>query len=795
MAEQVRPWLWKVPEGGVIGKHVKVKDGYPKVSGKGLYTRDVYRPGMLYAKMVRSPHTRAKIKNLDISEARALPGVWDVITYQDPDFNKIKWFNYKFFKGMVIGESDAEMKLTKATVDANGPVVDAYSKKDEANWNGQPLGIIVVAESEEKCDEALKLIKIEWEKLPWIMDVEEALKPEAPVLYPDMTPDNNLRRQTVLQHGDVEKGFQEADKIVEFEAYRDEMSWGGTEGMVGIAEWKGDQLECWFHGQDPRQSGQQAIETLSKVSKLTIHTPFQGAIFGGLSWMGVPETMLTIAAVAAKRTGRPVKVLYDHSHFHGFEEALGKYKFKVGFKNNGKITAVQLHYIGTCLVGDAVGKLYQASNIKNIKCTHDVPHVNRGPVGPQRAGAMECIVVTEVYEHVAGELGMDPTKIADINDGCYGKDMDWVNENVKKVQGFDPTRDSLKEVLEAGKKAIDWDNKWHLPGTKRLPNGKYHGIGCAWFEAWTKGWNSNEKVGVMMLRDGSVNILARGCENGTHRPSTYTQIVASELGMRYEDVNWKNQDDPGFDVAGLGSSSGLLRNAPPLIKASRKLKQIILECAVKPIPGPFGGTMAGPLFPDKKAEELDLQNSEIFEKANPANRKPVSTVAAFFTNELFAWDSKTVNTEEKYNLGRQAYFVEVEVDPDTGEVEVKNVVVARDCGRVFNPDSCDQQLYGVYQGLGRSKTEAIYHDPRTGIRLNDNLIDYPQLTMNDIESIDIHKIETGLGYGPYGMIGLGESSACCTQAITGPAIYNAIGKYVDSFPTTPDKILKALGKV
>jgi CO/xanthine dehydrogenase Mo-binding subunit len=297
-----------------------------------------------------------------------------------------------------------------------------------------------------------------------------------------------------------------------------------------------------------------------------------------------------------------------------------------------------------------------------------------------------------------------------------------------------------------------------------------------------------------MLRDGTVNILARGCENGTHRPSTYTQIVASEMGMRYEDVNWKNSDDPGFDVAPLGASSGLLRNSPPLIRASRKLKQVILECAVKPRMG-FMGPALGPLFPGKKAEELDIRDSEVYEKANPANRKPIASVAAFFANELFAWDTSAINREKKYIMGRQAYFVEVEVDPDTGQVEVKNVVISRDCGRVFNPDSCDQQLYGVYQGLGRSATEVIYHDPRTGVKLNDNLIDYPQLTMNDLETIDIHKIETGLGYGPYGMIGLGESATCCTMTITGPAIYNAIGKYVDSFPTTPDKVLKALGKI
>jgi CO/xanthine dehydrogenase Mo-binding subunit len=790
MAEEVyRPWLWKVPEGGVLGKHVKIKDGYAKASGRGLYTRDIFRPGMLYAKFVRSPFSHARIKNVDVSAAKSLPGVWDVITYDDPDI-KVGWFNYRFFSSMVVGESDAEIKFTKPGIDANGPLADAYTKLDTAGWYGQPMGIIVVAESEEKCDLALKLIKIDWEQLPWIINVEEALKPGAPVLFPELTPENNLRRETVLSYGNVEKGFREADKVIEFKVEHDEMSWAGTEAMVAVAEWKGDQLECWFHGQDARHNGQQAIEKIVKINKMTIHTPLQGGTFGGLAWMGVPETMTLIAGTAARRTGRPVKALYDHSHFHGFEEAMGAYYFKVGFKNDGKISAVQLHYIGPCLIGNTVGKLHQASSIPNIQCTQSVPHQNRGPVGPQRAGAPECTVVTAVFDHVAGELGIDPTKIALINDGCDGKDMAWITENVKKTQGFDPSRDSLKEVLEAGKKAIDWDRKWHLPGAKKLPNGKYHGLGCMWVEAWTHYWGSSEKIGLVMLRDGTINILARGCENGTHRPSTYTQIVASETGLRYEDVNWKNSDDPGFDVAGLGSSSGLLRNSPPLVRASRKLKKTILECAVKPRVG-----ILGPLFPGQTAEQLDLRDSQIFEKANPANKKPVASVAAYFPNELFAWDTSAINTEKKYIMGRQAYFVEVEVDPDTGVTEIKKVVVSRDCGRVFNPDSCDQQLYGVYQGLGRSATEVVYRDPRTGVKLNDNLIDYPQLTMNDIESVDIEKIETGLGYGPYGMIGLGESASCCTMTITGPAIYNAIGKYVDSFPTTPDKVLRALGKI
>jgi CO/xanthine dehydrogenase Mo-binding subunit len=798
MAEDLyRPWLWKVPEGGVIGKHVRLKNGQEKASGKGIYSRDVYRPGMLYAKFIRSPYIRAKVKNVDATEAKALRGVWDVITYNDEAFD-LKWFNLGAFAGPP-PESD-ELIITKKGIDVDGQLLDAYTEPDRANWHGQPVGVIVVAENEQICDEALRLVKIEWEELPWIIDPQEALKPDARVLFPEMSPDNNLRREVIHIYGDVEKGFREADRVVEFRADHGELGWGGIEAAVAVAEYKGEKLDVWFRGQDPKRDSQEALERYVKRNQVNAHIPLQGGSFGNICQIGVPRTMVMIAAIAAKKTGRPVKVLYDQSHFHGFEEGLGYYYYKVGFKQNGRITAVQIHYIGTCMMGSLVDKLRSATNIPNIKCIETVPYHNRGPAGPHRAGGMECSVVTSVFEHVTGELGIDPTKVAVINDGCEGHDMAWVNENVKKVQGFDPTRDSLKEVLEKGKKAIDWDNKWHLPGTKLLPNGNYHGMGVVWLEAWSHYHYRALKMGLVISHDGTIGILARGVETGTHRVTTYPQIVADEVGMRFEDVYWKNYDDMGFDASLIGSSAGLQWNVPVLVRAARKMKQQILEYAVSPTQQAAGALypdkkpVDGTLFPGKKPEELDIKNSEIFEKAYPKNRKPVVELAKLFDDQVFVWDFGKFVDEKKYIMGRQAYFVEVEVNPETGETLIKKVVIARDCGKVINPDSCDQQLYGVYQGLGRANTEVIYRDPRTGVRLNTNLIDYPQLTMNDIESIGIEKIETGLGYGPYGLIGIGESAGCSPCAITGPAIHNAIGKYIDSYPTTPDKVLKALGK-
>jgi xanthine dehydrogenase molybdenum-binding subunit len=165
---------------------------------------------------------------------------------------------------------------------------------------------------------------------------------------------------------------------------------------------------------------------------------------------------------------------------------------------------------------------------------------------------------------------------------------------------------------------------------------------------------------------------------------------------------------------------------------------------------------------------------------------------------FFAWDfPPMVDRKLKMHvMARQCYFTEVEVDPETGMVDVVKHVVVNDVGKAINPDAINGQQYGgAYMGIGRSKTEAVFYDPQTGVKLNDNHIGYPILTMNDLGPIDCHILESGLGYGAYGVYGCGESGAACTSTITAPAIYNAVGKWVTQFPTTPDRVLRALGKI
>ena len=291
-----------------------------------------------------------------------------------------------------------------------------------------------------------------------------------------------------------------------------------------------------------------------------------------------------------------------------------------------------------------------------------------------------------------------------------------------------------------------------------------------------------------------------------------------------EDVRFKHQDDAGFYTMTPDTSTNLCVNGWAVRHAARMLKQKILETAV----APRGVTQLGgfpPAFPDKRPDELDIRDGVIFERADPSNRM---TVADFvgpsgaagpllsgtgepflagkeglaypmrLTPPLFehAWQiQRGTYLGVRLRFCRQAHFMEVEVDTETGEVDITKVVTVNDVGKVINWDGCEGQAYGgAYMGVGRGRTEEVVHDRRTGIMLNGNLLNYKIPTLMDIGSIDTILVETGMGYGPYGTVGIGEDVATVVPALIGPAIQNAIGVWVEGYPTTPDRVLKALGK-
>jgi len=778
----------------VLGKRgIRRIDGYRKTSGTAIYTRDIQLPGMLHARFLTSPYPNTRIKSMDTSKAEALPGVRAVLRYDDPE---------------VAG------KRAISTYGGEEDILAGY-----AYFQGQQVGAVVAADTEDIANEALKLIDVEWEERPFILDQEEAAEPGAPLTRPESMPESNILppptwAPPAFELGDVEKGFKEADKVVEFEARRRYHGCPDAECPNGVSKWEGECLELWVHHQHPYEFKWAAHNWLGiPMSQVKVNSPYNGGMFGGWNWIDYSMIPQCISAILAKRTGRPVKWVFNRrdAFYMGSMDVMVTY-FKVGFKKDGTITAVKAKTVYANLRTEVAAHLLENTRIPNLSSESMATQVNRGPVHAVRCEQLPPVFgIVHVFDRVAAELGMDPTEVALKNDGVDGKDMTYLAE-FKREGGF-PVRDSLKECIEAGKKAMNWDEKWHAPGAKRLPNGKMHGMGFI----WTHEWDDNRGAGnaaLLIQQDGSVSIIAQRCDTGLNAETTYCEVVAEELGVRYEDVFYRQQDDVHLALMTPDGSCNLTTNAYVLKKATKRLKQKLLELATTTVHLIERDIPAA--FPGMKPEDLDIKDSEVYVKADPSNKKTVAEVVKDVTGSIqfkleyaaiqntthdpvyaWAWHRQgRYGTEPgRHRLCRQAHFCEIEVDTETGEIEVTKVANVNDVGKALSPETVEGQQYGgTYMGVGRNLTEEYIWDEQTGVLLNGNLVDYKFATMLDVGPIDTIIMETGMGYGPYGSVGLAEDIGTLTTFLLGGAVYNAIGKWVNDYPLTPDKILKVLGK-
>ena len=820
MPEDFRPWTWQAPAGTMpVDRGMSRQDGHDKVSGQAVFTRDVVLPGMLHAKILTLPYAHARIVRMDTSRAEALSGVRDIMKFDDPDIE---------FENSTGGYCSSQYNIL--ALPATG---DFYQ---------HPMGVAVVAESEEICDLALRSIEIEWEEIPFILDMEESLKPDAPKIMPEVwrlsqnaAEPNTLTRSTT-EIGNVEQGFAEADKIVEYTLTRSPNTTAGVEAMACVAQWRGDFLDIWPHhtahmqavlaSPSPMRSGLSWVSLLSQPipkadpdsketgrnrtlpaicehNKITVTVPFQGAWYGGLAWLGYSTAFIRMAAILAKRAqGRPVKLIYDESNFYLTGDDAGTYHCKVGAKKDGTITACDWHVIGS--FGELhIDKTHESTGIPNLRNTQEWALINQGHHICFRHGAHCCVPHNVMFDKVAAELGMDPTEVALKNDGCKGHYWDWVTK-YQKENGF-PERQSLREVIEQGKRAIDWERKWHAPGTVKLQNGRLHGLGFVSINEWS--WISGRQFACLILREGKVTIQGLRADFGMDTESAIRHCVATESGISYEDtvIQQQRSDANTFHFWVPGGSMGISQNTPQLVMAARLLKQKILEYAVLPSMGRFG---PGPAqFAGLKAEDLEVRDSFVFEKANPANRKSVGDVATPHWADDPAIIHPTVPNvsgltldgkphPDMYIMSRQAHFMEVEVDAETGEVIVTNLVCCNDVGHLFNRRGAEAQQYGgAVMGLGRSATEEKIYCPNTGVGLNFDNLGYHIGTMNDYPPVECVLNESHLGYSSYGACGVGEDSGASMSGITAGAIYNATGKWALDYPLTPAKVLKALGKI
>ena len=825
MSDDHKPWTWKPPEGiEAIDYNASRQDAHDKLSGQAVYTRDVNFPGMLYAKILTSPYAHARIASMDTSKAVALTGVRDILKFDDPDIE---------FENSTGGYCAAEYNIL--TLPSTG---DFYQ---------HPMGVAVVADSEEICDGALRLIEIKWEELPFILDMEESLKPDAPKIMPEVlrlnqrAKDPNTLATRTSDFGSVEKGFDEADKILEYTMKRAPTTVAGVEAMACVVQWRGEFLDIWPHhtahmqpvlsspstlrgglsgvsigypippmDSNPNATGRyKTLAPICEDNKITVTVPYQGAWYGGIAWLGYSTAFIRMAAILAKRAkNRPVMLRYDESNFYVNGDDAAIYRCKVGAKKDGTITAVDWHVVGP-FQEMHIEKTHESTRIPNLRNTQEWALINHGHHICFRHGAHCCVPHNVMFDQVAAEFGLDPTEVALKNDGCKGHDWDWVTQ-YQKENGF-PQRQSLKEIIKLGKEAIHWDEKWHAPGTRKLANGRMHGLGFVSINEWS--WIAGRQFACLVLREGKLTIIGLRADFGMDTESAFRHCVAAESGIGYDDIVIQQQrSDAGtYRFWVPGGSMGISQNTPQLVIAARELKQKILDYAVRPSSNPmmarFGIGASDPVFKGKRVEDLDVKDGFVFERANPDNKRSVKDIATSFWGDDPAIihptapnvSGLTLNGKphpEMYIMSRQAHFIEVEVDTETGEVVVANLVCVNDVGHLFNRRGAEAQQYGgAIMGLGRSATEEKIYCPRTGVGLNFDNINYHIGTMNDYPDVQCIINESHLGYSSYGACGVGEDTGASLSGVTAGAIYNATGKWALDYPLTPAKVLKALGKI
>jgi CO/xanthine dehydrogenase Mo-binding subunit len=751
-----------------IGRwRMKRKDGYCKGDGSAKYTMDVALPGCLFARVLICPYAHAKIKSMDTTAAEALPGVRGILRYDDP-----------------VDKVEAAL-LTLEGLHAN-----------------QPIGIIVAADSPGIADEALKLTKVEWEELPFELDWEVAVQDKV-ILYPNAGK-SNWTGGTPRTIGDPESGFKTAEQTIEWSWRREEVLDPHAEPNCMIIYWEGEECYIWNNYQRPLAWQAQWAPTcpMNKQHYYNIY-------FGGQLWGTGKQAMANLGQplmVLAKRLRRPLKFVMDadHTDFWGHDWTCGTLKFKVGFKKDGTITAVEGNVLEP---RGCIEDLMTQTSIPNLKET--IIRIRnaggRGPSNCHRDGGDYQMQANYVINRVAAALNMDPTAVMIRNDGSVGTSWDgWAQYRKDHFQ--QPNRHSLVEVIDAAKKAINWDSKWHKPGERILANGRYHGLGVAWAFEWSN-IHRSAHIGLKVNPDGSVNILGRHTDIGVGADTCYCQIVADELGVPYESVTQRgfSDSDTAWEWTDPGGSTNTVNNSPSLVRLAAKAKQMILEFACEPrainqqknVVWPVSRASVPAAFSGKKPEELDMKDGVIFEKANPTNKKTLASICGttFGNIEPIVVDDYTGPVSARVACASQCHMVEVEVDPDTGMVYLTNAVAVNDVGKVISPEGVrGQQVGGLYTGLSNSNTEEVFYDPLTGVKLNDSLISYPLPLYDTIGTTDYYQVETQNGYGAYGLLGVGENIHAVVFSVTQQAVYNALGIWPDVMPTTPDKILKLLGK-
>lgn len=722
-----------------IGKYIPRIDGYDKVSGSALYTFDISLPRLAHARTLRSPHAHARIVSIDKTPALAIPGVLAVITHED--IPKIPWYS-------------ARSALFDTVVRYIGDEVAC-----------------VAAETEAIALQAAEAINVKYEPLPFVTHADESLKDTAPKIYPN---GNIVSRDNVTySRGDIEKGFADADAIVENTLKTQVAVHNPTEVHCSVVQWDGGDLTVWDSTQNVFGVRDDVARLLGLASaKVRVIKKYMGGGFGSKLATGKYTVM---AAILARKTGRPVRIALDRREMN---LAVGnrpdsRQTIKIGVKKDGVITAMSLNSFGA--VGAYPGSaglswpFKQIYNCPNVRTEEYSIFVNAGPSRPMRApGHVQGTFALEsMIEMAADKINMDPLEF-----------------RLKNYAPTDPalgapyTSKYLKEAYIMGAEAFGWKNR-RPTGSSSGPLRR--GMGMA-SQIWWGGGGPPAHAVLMLNADGSARVLSGTQDLGTGTYTFMAQIVAEVLEIPIHKISVVIGDTGVCPVAPLSGGSLTAPSVSPAVRdAALQMKKKLLSGAAVLLNTPENRLTFknGAIFPDQD-ESKKLTCSDIISKLQ--ERVLVTT------------GSRNANPEKMAACTFGAQFAEVEVDIFTGRIRVLRITAAHDIGRILNPLTMENQFHGgIIQGVGFALMEERIMDPYTGRVLNANFHDYRVPTMMDIPEITVLAVDKpDIQLSGTGVKGCGEPAHIPTAAAIANAVYNALGTPVGSLPMTPDKVLSVI---
>ena len=769
---------------------------WSQATGVAKYGIDYVVPDMLEAKFLTSPYANARIKSVNTTKAKAIPGVVDIVTWEDEDM-----------KNPGGGGGGGSMR---------GPSQGLLS--NYAYYNGMEVGVIVIAENEDICEKALRALEVDWEVLPFVVDLLEGRKSNAPVIRPpapagkaggfggfggrgggsNNPPKKGNVSYSNVNDGDVEQGFKEADHIIEYDMKTAAFA-GHLPNPVGTVAW-------WFddplHGEGRNLQiegvpwGHDQVAGMNRVSADKV---FQECMFVGgryCDW-GIRKTQ-QITPMLAKRTGRPVRCMNSRYEMYDFNLCDRYVHMKVGFKSNGLITAIDDFSIadggeGISSFGNTMDQTYGpyfTTRCLNVKQNMEVVDSNRGRMyvsGQHNPMGWDTLMVGLYL--IAEKLGKDPIEIATLN--LHGPESQTDHNPLP----------SYEACVAGVKKMMNWN--WHPTGAKKLPDGRMQGASFRYNQCprhSVSGYNPK-----LELRNGVVHLATKGPIIGHYGLEANAMTVAEELGLEYKDISIDLDHHEIYRPFG-GGSDGSTASSWAMKECANILKKQILETAIQeannpPAPGGFGmmggfgaKQQAPNPFKGMKPEDLDMQGGKVIVKADPSKGLPLAQAvrANLFATYSGRPPAAVWTQRGKVLDAMNVATCEVAVDTETGEVEILRFGVVADPGKIMRQTSLEGQIHQVMDFTkGCQLQEEFIFDQKTGVRLSTNMFEYKKVSMLDMPRVDLELLETRASNACYGGSGISHSLANTHLVIM--AIHNAIGKWVES-TATPDRVLKALGK-